>query len=112
MKISDFVDGPNVEPEPETTPESPPSPADMATIVAYGTELMVMAIHMASDKIAAAVLATKMTEMTERTHYSDSELVTLRDNLFQGYNTMVAALQPPEQGETDGEVQEKDSEQG
>lgn len=107
MKISDFSEGPNA--EPETTPEPEATPDDLATLVAYGTELLAMAITEASDKIVAAILAAKMAELTQaKPTFSEAADAAVRDGLFQGYNTLMAKLQTfDEQGDPDGEEEQK-----
>jgi hypothetical protein len=104
VKISEFSSSAQ-EPQPEPESEPVATPDDLATLVAYGTELLAMAIHEASDKLVAAILAAKLAELeTARPAYSESATAALRDGLFQGYNTVMAALQSPdEQGENDDE---------
>ncbi len=108
MKISDFSEGPNA--EPETTPEPEATPDDLATLVAYGTELLAMAITEASDKIVAAILAAKLAELeaVKDAGFTAPQAKALRESLFQGYNTVMAKLQTfDEQGDPDGEEEQK-----
>lgn len=107
LPISSFTD-----PEAETEETREPSQTEL---IAYATEMLMATIHVASDKIAAAILTAEWNRATlAHPTITIHECKTIADDLSKGYNMILERIRVTEDetrnGGNDGERQQEDQE--